>query len=166
MAGNRLVLKCKPNFASQLRTLNQNGSQIHFRWLKDGKQIIYSSRVILYKDGTLDIPQTDENDSGSYKCIAKYRSETIESRAAIIKVLSPKLTSTLMMMATAKKPTPIFASWPEDQSVQENDEVLMECLAQNDIISFSEFNSSYILRNKPQHYSYKWLKDGFSLDSK
>jgi hypothetical protein len=164
MAGNRLVLKCKPNFASQLRTLNQNGSQIHFKWLKDGKQIIYSSRIILYKDGTLDIPSTDENDSGSYKCVAKYRSDTIESRAAIIKVLLPKMTQ--LMMTSTRKPTPLFASWPEDQSVQENDEALMECLAQNDIISFTEFNSSYILRNKPQLYSYKWLKDGFSLDSK
>ena len=40
------MLKCKPNLTSQLRTLNLNSSQIQYKWLKDGKQIIYSSKMV------------------------------------------------------------------------------------------------------------------------
>lgn len=118
---------------------------------------------MLYKDGTLEIPQISENDSGAYRCIVKYRSNTLESRVVYVKVLTtvPKATS-----IQSTKKMPVFLAWPEDQSVQESDEVILECMAYNDAFFLSEYNSSFILKNKPQFYTYKWLKDGLALDLK
>ncbi len=121
----------------------------------------------MYKDGTLEIPQVNENDSGAYKCTARFRSYLLESRSAIVKVISsPLSTSTSSVERKIKKTTPIFMAWPEDQSLQESDEAIMECMAMNDALYLTDFNSSFILRSKPQFFSYKWLKDGVALDLK
>lgn len=62
---------------------------------------------------------------------------------------------------------PTFMAWPEDQSVQESDEAIMECMATNDALFLTDFNSSFNLKAKqPQFYSYRWLKDGVALDLK
>jgi len=39
-------------------------------------------------------------------------------------------------------------------------------MAMNDALYLTDFNSSFILRSKPQFFSYKWLKDGVALDLK
>jgi hypothetical protein len=130
----------------------------------------------VYKDGSLEINQADESDTGFYKCIAKYRSLEFDSRQAYIKV-NPAATSTLKPTSSSKPdssllgklPTPKFLIRPEDQSVAEDNEIVLECLALNDASLFStSFNNTGAATSEsfsqPQYYKYKWLKDGVALD--
>jgi hypothetical protein len=123
----------------------------------------------LYKDGSLEISQADESDTGFYKCIAKYRSLEFDSRQAYIKV-NPVSTvkpasSFRPESVPTKLPTPKFLISPEDQSIAEDNEMILECLALNDasLFSTSFYNSSDSL-SQPQYFKYKWLKDGVALD--
>ena len=94
----------------------------------------------MYRDGTLEISQTSEVDSGTYKCLVKYRNFLFESRQAFVKVLSEPTTTTTpttLVSTTSTEPvrltTPSFYLWPEDKSIQEGDEAVFECLASNDL---------------------------------
>ena len=115
------------------------------------KTNILQLKIILYKDGTLEVSQVNISDTGFYRCQAKYRSYTLESRQAYVKVFAPKEVSTTSAIKITKpsKPTPVFAQWPEDRSGQEHDEVIFECLGYNDAMLEIYSNTSSL------YYTYK-----------
>lgn len=166
----------------------KNINLVQYEWFKDNKPVDYNSKTVisnfkpfaslihrkiktlvfkknLYKDGSLEITQVGEKDSGLYKCNAKFRSLIYESRQAFVKVNNAvsKTFIPIKSNSTTKqtiRPTPKFFLWPEDRNVQEDEEVIFECLAQND----PALSSDDLLDNKS--YKYNWLKDGVALDLK
>ena len=118
----------------------------------------------MYKDGSLEITQVSEEDTGSYNCIAKYRSLVYESQKAHVNVNQFSSTTPMSKQTYGlSKSLPRFLIWPEDRSIAEEDEVIFECLAMNDASLFSGFGTNVSL-NSLQFYKYKWLKDGVALD--
>lgn len=115
----------------------------------------------MYKDGSLEITQVIEQDTGVYKCIAKFRSLIYESREALVQInpLTIEPTTPNETVFKLTKSTPKFYLWPEDRNLQEDEEVIFECLAQNDAAIFSDFSET-------NSFKYTWLKDGVALDLK
>ena len=138
----------------------------------------------MYKDGSLEIIQAAESDTGFYKCVARFRSLTFESRQAYVKVDDRKnpnsvlssLSSSSQSIVKAEvpsRPAPRFYLAPEDRNAQLDDEVIFDCLAHNDasiqVVSSSSSSSSNAIGSDPnatdlQLFRYKWLKDGIALD--
>ncbi len=125
----------------------------------------------MFKDGSLEISQAEESDTGFYKCVAKYRSLEFDSRQAYVKVNPKPLVNSAptTSKSLATKSTPKFLISPEDHNVSEDTEIIFECLAFNDASLFT--NSIYNnisdpnLMNQIGHfYKYKWLKDGLAID--
>jgi hypothetical protein len=149
-----------------ITNLNEKNTRlIAYEWFKDDSPIVYKANTNLYKDGSLEITQVNLDDSGTYSCIAKYRSLVYKSNKAHVSV-NPHITNNLL--STSKAP-PKFLIWPEDRSQAEHDEVIFECLALNDASLFSgghiEAGSNLSLANQRlQFYRYKWLKDGVALE--
>lgn len=158
--------------------------------------------------------QAAESDTGLYKCVARFRSLTFESRQAYVKVADRKVTTTTTMSSSSSSssvvsnsqvvkpsvslagehsdggsvtatrlPPPRFYLAPEDRHAQLEDEVIFDCLAQNDasiqVVSSSASSSSFssgldqatTTVSNPnatgehlQFFRYKWLKDGIALD--
>lgn len=126
----------------------------------------------------MEIVQAAESDSGFYKCVARFRSLTFESRQAFVKVAERKNTgysfasssslTTKSNQIDATRPPPRFYLAPEDRNAQLDDEVIFDCLAINDasIQVVSSSVSPFGEPNATEFYRYKWLKDGIALDLK
>jgi hypothetical protein len=101
--------------------------------------------------------------------VAKYRSLEFDSRQAYIKV-NPAIAqppSGSRAPSSTKQPTPRFLIWPEDTSLAEENEIVLECLALNDASLFSTLTYPQNMTGSetaPQFFKYKWLKDGVALD--
>lgn len=150
--GDRLLLKCKP-----VLSLTKLRGKIRHKWYKNDIQIkSFGANKNLYEDGTLEINPVSESDSGTYKCIARYRAYSFESRKASINVIRirPIISSQKQLISQIQKPAK-FISWPEDISVPKNEEVVFECQVLDEEIS----GSLAIGR-----YAYTWLKNGSPLD--
>lgn len=129
----------------------------------------------VYKDGSLEIIQASESDSGFYKCIAKFRSLTFESRQAYVKVVNKSLLPTSTQPTTVSKAStnaveakavPKFYLWPEDKNIRLNEEIVLECLATNDMSVHADLSQNASESSQPQYFKYKWLKNGIALDFK
>lgn len=129
----------------------------------------------------MEIIQAAESDTGFYKCVARFRSLTFESRQAYVKVADRKngnfvlssssSQSTIKAAELPSRPAPRFYLAPEDRNAQLDDEVIFDCLAHNDasIQVVSSSSSSNAIGSDPnatdlQLFRYKWLKDGIALD--
>ncbi len=115
----------------------------------------------MYKDGTFEIKNVSTGDTGFYMCFAKYRSLLYESRQAFIDVRNQPKQVQPMSKSTVNT-LPKFLLWPEEKTVVENDEVILECLAQNDELFDNSKNLSQT--SFAQFFKYKWLKDGKPVD--
>lgn len=138
----------------------------------------------------MEIVQASESDTGLYKCVARFRSLTFESRQAYVKVADRKTSVTPTSTPTTRpttssldsssagiitRPPPKFYLAPEDRHAQLDDEVIFDCLALNDasiqIVSSSPSSPDQQM-NAPNanvsgellFFRYKWLKDGIPLD--
>ena len=102
----------------------------------------------------MEIKAANSGDSGVYKCVARYRSFSFESRKAFVNVTNRPTTPVTLAAkneSSLRPRAPKFVAWPEDASIQEANEITFECKV------FDE--------SGPFHaYSYKWLKDGIALD--
>lgn len=143
--------------------------------------VLTHSNQNVYKDGSLEIIQSAESDTGFYKCVARFRSLTFESRQAYVKVVNRSLASSSpsSSLITTKpnfvtlgfdsiKSAPRFYLTPEDRNVQVDDEVIFDCLAQNDAsthVSAGDLNTVNA-GLAIQYFKYKWLKDGIAIDLK
>jgi hypothetical protein len=105
-------------------------------------------------------------DSGTYRCSAKYRSIQYNSQQAYIEVVEDHTTqidfyNSFTTKQQNNKQPPKFLLYPEDRNVVEDDEVIFECLAYNDASFSQDTNINF---SEHQYYKYKWLKDGVALD--
>lgn len=81
-----------------------------------------------------------KSDTGSYKCIARYRQYAFESREGFVNVLTENEDQQVNQ-------GPTFTSWPEDATAEINEDVIFECQALHHT-----------------KHSYQWFRNGFPLD--